>query len=109
MNAGALDRLIQFRRAGITDGPFGQEETWVDYGAPQWASRKDVRDSEKWAAGQVTATILSRFTVRWSTFTASIGARDRFTCDGREWTVEGVKEGQGRRQWIEITATTGSD
>lgn len=106
MNAGALDRLIQFRRAGLSDDGFNQHETWADYGAPVWASRTDVRDSEKVAAGQEVATLMSRFVVRWSGFTAGISPADRFTCDGRDWEVAGIKE-IGRRQWIEVTATSG--
>jgi len=109
MNAGALDRRLQFRRATLVQGPFGQQETWADHGSPVWGSRKDVRDTEKAAAGQIASTIMSRFVVRWSELTRQINAKDRFTCDGLEWLVIGVKETGERRRWIEITAETGSD
>ena len=109
MNAGALDRLVQFRRATSGTDGFGQTTAWSDYGAPQWAAKTDVRDSEKWAAGQVGATLMSRFVVRWSELTSGIDAKDRLVCEGREFEIVGVKEGPGRRQWIEVTAAAGSD
>ena len=103
--AGDLDRLLQFRRSVLTDDGYEQAETWADHGAPVWASRRDVRDSEKVAAGQESATLMSRFVVRWSDLTANIDAADRFTCDGREWEIIGAKEAtEGRRRFIEITA-----
>jgi SPP1 family predicted phage head-tail adaptor len=108
MTAGALDRRIQFERASLTDDGFGSAETWGDYGSPVWASRRDVNDTEKWASGQVSATLMSRFVVRWSSLTAALTAKDRFTCDGRAWEILGLKE-RGRREWIEITATSAAD
>lgn len=107
--AGDLDRRLQFRRSTLTDDDFGQSETWADHGAPVYASYAPVRDSEKWAAGQIEATSMARFVVRWSAFTADIGAKDRLTMDEREWSIVGVKEGPGRRQWIEVTAVARSD
>lgn len=104
--AGRLDRRLQFQRAVLVDDGLEQVETWGDHGSPIWGSRTDTRDGEKWAAGQETATLMSRFVVRWSGFTAGITPADRFTCDGREWEVAGLKE-IGRREWIEITATSG--
>lgn len=108
MTAGALDRRLQFRRAVLADDGFTTSETWADHGSAVWGSRADVRDSEKWAAGQVEATTMSRFRVRWSSFTAEIDAKDRFTCDGMEWSILGLKE-VGRREYREITALTGAD
>jgi head-tail adaptor len=107
--AGDLDRRLQFRRLTRTETALGSTETWGDHGAAVWGSRADLRDSEKIAAGQVMATLASRFVVRASDFTRAITPKDRFACDGREWEVVGVKEGPGRRQWIEITATSRAD
>ena len=108
MTAGALDRRIQFRRLTRSDDGYGQAETWADYGTPIFASKTDVRDSEKVAAGQVSATTMSRFLVRWSSFTAGLTAKDRLVCEGREFGLIGVKD-IGRRQWRELTAVAESD
>lgn len=110
MGAGALDRRIQVRRAAPTDTGFGQGEAWADHGAPIWAGRDDVRDSEKFAAGQVAASIMSRFTVRESSFTQGISPKDRLICDGREWEiVGGPKEHPRQRGFLELTAITRTD
>ena len=108
MAAGALDRRAQFRRATVGDDGFGQTEAWADHGAVVWASRRDVSDAEKAGAGQVNATVMSRFRVRRSAFTAGLTAKDRFVCDGREWSITGLKE-TDRPGLIEITATAGND
>lgn len=102
-----MDRRVQFRRAVLTSG-MEQVETWADHGAAVWASRKDVRDSERMDMGQTIAVTVSRFTVRSSALTRGIGARDRFTCDGREWDILGIKE-IGRRDRLEITASVRAD
>ncbi len=107
--AGSLDRRVQFRRAALTTGALTTRETWADHGSPQWAAFDPVRDSEKWAAGQVQATAMARFTVRWSDLTSGVDAKDRLVFEGREWHILGVKEADGRRRFLEITAVTGSD
>ncbi|MGP3699195.1 head-tail adaptor protein [Rhodobacter sp. NSM] len=109
MAAGALDRLIQFRRATLTDDGFSSVETWADHGAPIWASKADLSDGERWRSAEVAASVTTRFTVRWSSFTADLTPRDRLVCEGREYEIVGVKEGAGRRQWLEITAAARTD
>lgn len=106
--AGSLDRRVQIRRAVLAQGDYGQEETWADHGTPLWASYAPVRDAERWAAGQMQASRMARFTVRWSAFAGGIDAKDRLTFDGREWTIIGAKE-VGRHEWVEITASAESD
>ncbi len=85
-----------------------QVETWEDHGTAVWAMRKDVRDSERMYTGQTVAVTVSRFTVRSCELTRGIGARDRFSCDGREWDILGIKE-IGRRDLLEITAAVRAD
>lgn len=108
MNAGALDRRIRFRRATLADDGLEQVETWANHGSPVWAAYVPVRDSERWAAGQMQATRMARFTVRWSSLTAGIDAKDRLTFDGRDWSIVGLKQ-LGRREYLEITAVAESD
>lgn len=107
--AGSLDRRVQFRRATLADGDFGQVEAWVDHGSPVWASKTDISDGERWRAGQAQAQITTRFGVRWSIFTAGITAKDRLVCEGREYDITSVKEIGGRRTFIEITAAARAD
>jgi SPP1 family predicted phage head-tail adaptor len=107
--AGPLDRLVQFRRLSLAPGPFGQVETWADYGLPHPAAKRDMTDGERWRAGEVQAHVTTRFVVRWSPFTSAIVPQDRLTCDDREYEIVGVKEGEGRRQWVEITCAARND
>lgn len=109
MDAGQLDRLVQFQRGYETDDGYGVKVTFSDHGAPQWAAKRDVSDGERAAAGWIEATTVSRFTLRWSTFTADIDPRDRLTCEGRAYVIMGVKEAEGRRRWVEITAKALTD
>jgi len=108
-NAGKLDRRLQFRRFTLADGDFGQEETWADHGSPVWAEKKDLSDTERWRAGEVAATVTTRFVVRWSTFTSALTPKDRLVCEGVTYSIVGIKEGMGRRQWLEITASARTD
>lgn len=55
------------------------------------------------------ASVTTRFVVRWSPFTRDLSPRDRLTCEGFEYNIVGIKEGEGRRQWLEITAAARSD
>ena len=105
MTASALDRTVQFRRATLVDDGFGTVEVWDDHGSPVWAMRTDIRDVERWQAGQVQASVTTRFQVRSSEFTRDIDPTDRLTCEGREFNITGVKQAGGRRQLIEITAS----
>lgn len=102
MNAGALDRRITIQRGTITNTSLGVTTAWADIGT-FWASRKDVSDAERAAAGSVQGTVVSRFVVRWSADTAGIKPADRLVEGGLTFEVRGIKE-VGRRRYIEITA-----
>lgn len=107
--AGRLDRRIQFQRFTETDDGYGTVQSWADHGSPVWARKTDVSDSERWRAGEVSATITTRFVVRYSSFTADISPVDRLTYDGKIYDISGVKEIDGRRAWREITAAARAD
>ena len=106
---GRLDRRIQFQRAGLVDDGFSQVEIWADHGFPVWAHKTDVSDGERWRADEVQAQITTRFLVRYSDFTADLTPKDRLISDGVEYNITGIKEGAGRRQWLEITAAARAD
>ena len=108
MEAGKLDRRVQFRRFTLIDDGFAQVESWVDYGLPAWAQRRFVSDGEQVAAAQVAARITARFLVRWTFATGAITPKDRLICEGREYDITGVKE-IGRREGVEITAAARAD
>ena len=109
MNAGSLDRHIQFQRATITDNGLSQVETFKAHGVPVWARKTDISDGERFRAGEVAANITTRFVVRWSYFTRDMTPKDRLTCEGRTFDISGIKEPEGRRQWLEITAAARAD
>lgn len=105
MQAGKLDRRVQFLRADrIDDGYQERPGDFVAHGGPVWAARQFVRDAERYAASTVGVDAVARFTVRYSTFTAQITHMDRLVCEGRTYGIVGIKE-LGRRVGIEFTAS----
>lgn len=108
--AGYLDRRIVIERATVTYNSFNEQvETWAPY-TTVWASRKDVSDGEKMAAGQVGATLSSRFVIRSNATTEAIKSTDRINYDGSLWSIFGTKEtAEGRNRFLEITAAKDAD
>ena len=105
MNAGRMDRRVQFLRAGIIDD--GLQERLgphVPYGSPVWASKTPISDGERVRADTVAQDRTDRFVVRYSALTASITGKDRLVCEGVTYGIAGRKE-IGRREGIEITAS----
>lgn len=103
--AGKLDRRIQFERATMADNGLTSEEVFESLGDPVWASKTDLSDGERWRAGEVGAVVTTRFRVRWSSFTNGITAKDRLVCEGATYEITGIKEVEGRRQYLEMTAS----
>jgi SPP1 family predicted phage head-tail adaptor len=104
-----LDRRVQFLRATLADDGLSHVETFGPHGDPVWAHKTELSDGERWRAGEVAAHVTARFVVRWSHFTAGVTPKDRLTCEGRTYDISGVKEREGRRQWLEITAAARAD
>lgn len=104
MNAGDLDRRVQFQRALPMDDGLSITEVFSDHGTPVWASRKDISDGERWRAAAVSSLVTARFQVRWTPFAADITVKDRIRCEGVDYNLTGIKE-IGRRERIEFSAS----
>lgn len=109
MNASRLDRHVQFRRRILVDDGFGMVEQWADHGAPIAASRRDVADAEKFAAGTVEATIDTRFIVRASAFTRDLSPVDRLITEGLDYDILGIKQVGERCAWLELSCCARAD
>jgi len=108
LTSGAMDRLVQFRRAALADDGIAQVETFANHGSPVWAHRRDVSDGEKTRSGQSQAAIMARFTVHSGDLTRGVTPKDRLVCDAMTWEIVGIKE-IGRDYRLEITATARLD
>lgn len=108
-NAGRLDRVVLFQRPETADDGFRTETVFVQHGGPVAARKTDVSDAERVRSGEVSATITTRFIVRYSPFTRQITPKYRLTCEGLDYDITGIKEAGGRRAWLEITAAARSD
>lgn len=104
MQAGKLDRRITIQRKTTVQNDLGEEaETWLDM-ATVSASKRDVSDSERVAAAEVSATITTRFQVRWSKNVQDVNpGGHRLLFGDRVYDIAAVKE-IGRREGLEITA-----
>lgn len=108
MQAGEFDRRITIERYSSTINDFGEEVgEWVTL-ATVWASKTDIRDSERWLAQQVSSTITTRWRTRYLTKIADVNAKDRLTHGALLYGIVAVKE-IGRREGLEITAAARSD
>lgn len=111
MFAGKLDRRITVRRATITqDSGSGENvETWADL-ATVWAQYTPVSDGEKVQAGEVAATLMARFVIRYDSAWSDVDAKDQLVFESRTFDIIGAKEMAGtRRAFIEITASARAD
>ena len=72
------DRLIRIERAtdGAEDG-FGESVFVWTLVSNEWASRKDVSDSQKVTAGMEFSAMAARFVVRSNDKTRTITTKDR--------------------------------
>jgi len=108
MDAGKMKDRVQFMRATLVDDGFSQAETFTNYGALVWAERQDASDGERWRAGEVSASITTRFRLLQSAFTRGITTKDRLACRGVTYDISGIKETEWRGVF-EITAAARAD
>lgn len=110
MSAGELDRRITIQRYTTTTNDFNEEvKAWSDL-TTIWAMRHDMSSAEKFSAGQVNATLATRFKVRSSSTTRGVTANDRISYDGGLFDITGVKETtEGRKRYLWIEAVRQAD
>lgn len=103
LRTGSLDRRITLQRATVTTDSFNNPvQTWATL-VTVWASKLDVRDSERVAAKEVGAEIGTRFQIRWSETVRDLNPKDRLVYADRTYEIVNVKE-VGRREGLEISA-----
>lgn len=109
IRAGELDRRITLeRQAGTTKNGLNETvENWQLI-ATVWAKKHDVSDRERFASGEVSAEMTTRFQIRWSSVVKDVNPKDRLICEGRTYHILGTKE-IGRREGIEISAAAEAD
>lgn len=101
MQAGKLDRRLTLISVGSTNTGAGITQTDLELGTV-WASRADLSDAEKAAAGSVQSLVRTRFLTWSSTLTRSLKPKDRLIEGGRKFEILGIKE--SGRDLLEITA-----
>lgn len=110
MHAGLLDRRVTvLRNMAVVNAYNEPVETFLPIG-DLWARKMDASAGERFRAAEVEAELTSRFTVRWSPFTAAITPRDRLVWGAYTYNIAGTRESaQGRRQWIELDCVARED
>lgn len=104
MDAGRLDRRVSLLRAStLSTNDFNEAVTTWRVLASVAANVVPVSDGERIRAGETLSSMMSRFTIRYSSTVADLDPRDRISYDGRQYDIRGVKE-VGRREFLEITA-----
>ena len=105
-----LDRSITVERSTETENELNEPVvTWSVFVKVR-AKRRDASDGEKVSAGQLGATLMSRFVIRSSAMTRKVLPTDRICHDDRFWNIIGIKQAdEGRNRFLEITAITSVD
>jgi head-tail adaptor len=102
-----LDRRVTVLRAPLVDDGFGLSQGPFAPIATIPAQRRDVSDSEKYAAGRMQSIVVTRFTVRNTATSRGITAADRLLCEGQEFNITGIKQTEHRGTYLEVTAEAG--
>lgn len=98
--AGPLDRYVTIEQKTKTRDAYGAEiETWTTF-AQVWASKRDIRGREYFAAQQVNAETDTVWRIRWI---AGVKAEMRINWNGTLYDIQDIAE-IGRREGLEIMA-----
>lgn len=95
MDAGKLDRRIQFQRFSLVDDGFSSVEAWANHGDPVWCRRRYNAASGSLSArieqDQVVEFSDTKFEIRSSAFALGITVNDRLICDGETFEIKGIQ------------------
>lgn len=98
MRAGRLDRRLTIQsRTTAADAQGQQIETWSDV-ATVWASKRDLRGREYFAANATNADVSTTFEIRYR---SDVTVLHRVVCEGTTYDVQQVSE-IGRREGLQI-------
>lgn len=99
MQAGKRDRRIKLLRYSQTTGSSGGvTETYTEF-ATVWASVKDLRGSQFFAAQQSNSMVTTKFIIQYR---SDLTARDRIEWKGRQYEIVGTPIELGRNESLEI-------
>lgn len=102
MQAGRLRHRVTIEQVTETPNEFGEPtETWAEF-ASAWADREDLTGRELFAAQQVSATVTTRFTMRYVT---GVTAKMRLLSDGIVYDIDYPADQEGRGRTLIILAT----
>lgn len=98
MRAGRLDRIVTLRSRVQTANEYGElAETFEDIG-PVWASKKELRGSERFAAQQTIGQVDTVWQIRHRTDVSSVS---ELVYDDKTYEIKGVLE-IGRCEGLEL-------
>ncbi len=105
-----LDHRITIQRNTPTTNTYNEPvESWGDY-ITVWASRRDASAREGYKAAEVGSEITARFTIRYSSETATITAKDRVILqDGLTYEIVAAPRETVRNKWIELDCVARAD
>lgn len=107
MRAGSLTERVAVEEPLTTQDDTGEEITTWSPVASVWGAVEPLTGREKLQAGQVGATMDTRFRIRWTPAMERINAKWRLTHDEVIYNIVSVAQvGMARRE-IEIMATSG--
>lgn len=99
MQAGKLDRQIKLLRySEVTDSAGGITESYAEY-ATVWASVKDLRGTQLFAAQQSNSMVTTKFQIRYRD---DLTAKDRIEWKGKQYEIVGTPIEFGRNEGLEI-------
>jgi SPP1 family predicted phage head-tail adaptor len=106
MRAGPLDRYVSLQHRVLARNATTGEEavSYTEY-ASVWASKKDIRGREFFAADQMNSEVSTTFQIRYRT---DVVMTDRIVMDGLNYNVVAIGE-MGRRDGLEIQANAVRD
>lgn len=108
ISAGELDRRVILQRATkVRDAENELVETWAEF-ANVAASKRDTSGRKALANGEIVATALTWFKIRWSPEVRDLSAQDRAICEGVTYEVTEVRE-LGRREALLFSGVKRAD